>query len=378
MKTHRPASVVCAKALLHGAALLTVLAIPTASAVMAQDPAATQSAAATQAATVVGRMCPFWDGKESQAQYAKRAGMKDAELTLDLGKGVKMKLILIPAGKFMMGKPADCKIGTPGPCNPQPQHEVTITRPFYMGVTEVTQGQYQQITGTSGGFKRAVNMTPETARKIATGEKVEYTPDPNLPMDFVNWQQIAEALKAASGKLGLTVKLPTEAEWEYAYRAGTTTDFYWGEDASHKVVGQYAWFLGNEKEYGGGVKPVGLKKPNAWGLYDMAGNAIESCADTYVQYPSEPQTDPLQEGRSYGRIIRGGYFGNHPAWCTAWHRKAAPETYQLDVLGKWKGRFSAGGFRVVVPVEDVMKNPPAADRKTATKPTPHEKKEKGQ
>jgi formylglycine-generating enzyme required for sulfatase activity len=289
---------------------------------------------------------PLWDGKESQAEYAKRAGIKDVEVTLDLGSNVTMKLILIPAGKFVMGANKDPK-EVPGPYKPSPAHEVTITRPFYMAVTELTQAQYERIMGRSDNFKRAVGMDVDTAIALIKGEERDYTPEPNLPADDLYGTRPDEFVKEASRKLGRTILLPTEAQWECAYRAGTTGDFFCAAES----LPDYAWFGGaGAKQYGDGVKPVALKKPNPWGLYDMPGNALETCADSISNYPAEPQTDPMVV-KGTDHIIRGGYFGNAASWCTAWHRKDVPLDYRFDVFVRWKGRYPAEGVRVVMPVE---------------------------
>ena len=192
-----------------------------------------------------------------------------AELTLDLGGGVKMKMILIRPGKFVMGDRIEGR------------HEVTLSKPFYMGVTEVTQAQYQAIMGTNPSlFKGATN-----------------------PVDMVSWNDAAEFCKKLSEKTRQTFRLPTEAEWEYACRAGTQTAFSFGDDPS--TLGDYAWWAMNSGET---PHPVGQKKPNAWGLYDTHGNVWEWCADWWGEYPKGPITDPSGPATaSLGlRVLRGG------------------------------------------------------------------------
>jgi len=199
-----------------------------------------------------------------------------ASLTLDLGKGVTMKLVLIPAGKFMMGSP-DSEQGHRG--NEGPQHEVIITKPFYMGVTEVTQAQYEAVMG----------MNPSKFK------------GPTNPVEMVSWEEAVEFCRKLSEKTGKTLRLPTEAEWEYACRAGTKTRFSFGDSAS--ALGDYAWYGSNS---GNKTHPVGQKKPNAWGLYDMHGNVWEWCADWYGSYPSGSLTDPQGPGSGSLRVVRGG------------------------------------------------------------------------
>jgi len=202
-------------------------------------------------------------GSESAAPTAAAP----AELTLDLGGGVTMKLVLIRPGKFMMGEG-------------EYRHEVTISKPFYMGVTEVTQAQYEAVMGKNPSYyKGATN-----------------------PVDQVSWDDATEFCKKLSEKIRQAVRLPTEAEWEYACRAGTQTAFSFGDDPS--ALGDYAWWDGNS---GATTHPVGQKRPNAWGLYDMHGNVWEWCADWFGEYPKGPVTDP--SGPATGsdiRVVRGG------------------------------------------------------------------------
>ena len=190
-----------------------------------------------------------------------------AELTLDLGGGATMKMVLIRPGKFMMGEGKD-------------RHEVTISKPFYVGVTEVTQAQYEAVMGTNPSeFKGATN-----------------------PVEMVSWNDATEFCKKLSEKTRQAVRLPTEAEWEYACRAGTQTAFSFGDDPS--ALCDYAWWAGNS---GKTTHPVGQKRPNAWGLYDMHGNVFEWCADWYGEYPKGPVTDPSGLATGSGnRVVRGG------------------------------------------------------------------------
>jgi formylglycine-generating enzyme required for sulfatase activity len=204
-----------------------------------------------------------------------------SSLILSLGKGVPMKLVLIRPGKFMMGSP-DSEQGR-GP-KEGPQHEVTISKPFYMGVTEVTQAQYEVVMGTNPSrFQGPMNPVEKVSREDA--------------MAFC---------RKLSEKTGKTVRLPTEAEWEYACRAGTKTRYSFGD--SDRTLGDYAWYKGNSEDK---PHPVGRKKPNAWGLYDMHGNVWEWCAGWYGNYSGGASTDPQGLG-SVGDIwFRGGSWDDN-------------------------------------------------------------------
>ncbi|MFU8893254.1 MAG: SUMF1/EgtB/PvdO family nonheme iron enzyme [Luteolibacter sp.] len=185
------------------------------------------------------------------------------EMKIDLGNGVTMDFIHIQPGTFTMGGSRNAKEGEA--LADTPRHEVTLSRGFYLGKTEVTQAQYQAITG----------------RKIDEG--------PDHPVDGVKPFTALQVCADFSAKIGLEVRLPAEAEWEYAARAGTTTRYHFGDDPSK--LGDYAWFKDNA---GGKIQPVGQKKPNPWGLYDMYGNVAEYVRDEHHEdyYAQGSKVDP--------------------------------------------------------------------------------------
>jgi len=230
-------------------------------------------------------------------------------LTLDLGKGVSLKLVRIRPGKFIMGSP-DSEKGRGK--DEGPQHEVTISKPFYMGLTEVTQAQYEAVMGTNPSkFKGPTN-----------------------PVDRVSLTDASDFCRKLSEKCGRTVRLPTEAEWEYACRAGSKTAFFFGDtDAG---LADYAWFANNSA---GGTHPVAQKKPNAWGLYDMLGNEKEWCADWYGPYAAGAAVDPKGPASSDSGLRGGGWSGG---WYTC---RAASRLMQW-----YDNRSGDFGFRVVVSV----------------------------
>ena len=209
------------------------------------------------------------------------------EMTVELGGGVKMEFILIPAGSFRMGSDKSA-------LSAKPVHKVTITKPFYLGKYEVTQAQWEAVMGGNpSDFKGARN-----------------------PVIRVSWEDCQTFLQKLQEKVpGQTFRLPTEAEWEYACRAGGTADYCYGNNASS--LGDYAWYNSNSDEK---LHPVGEKKPNAWGLYDMPGNVWEWCADWYEVFNSKVATDPVGPSTGPGRVMRGGSWLDAGTLCRSGER----------------------------------------------------------
>jgi formylglycine-generating enzyme required for sulfatase activity len=195
------------------------------------------------------------------------------ELKLDLGEGVTMELVYIKPGTFVMG--GESKTDGKFECVELPKHEVKLTEGFYLGKYEVTQAQYQAVMGSN----------PSKSAKA-----------PNCPVDNVAEQDAVDFCGKLAEKTGRDVRLPTEAEWEYASRAGKDTRWFFGSDSAQ--LGQYAWFKDNA---GGKSHPVGQKKPNPWGLYDIYGNVCERISDKYARnyYAQSPKADPTgpRDGR---------------------------------------------------------------------------------
>jgi formylglycine-generating enzyme required for sulfatase activity len=212
---------------------------------------------------------------------------------------IGMKLTLIPAGEFQMGSPdsePDRTLASPYlPHDDETQHLVKISKPFYLGVYEVTQQQYEKVMGT---------------RPWQGEEYVKEGPD--YPAVDVIHDDAVEFCRRLSKQEGVEYRLPTEAEWEYACRAGTTTAYSFGDDESK--LGQYAWYDKNAwhigEEY---AHRVGQKLPNPWGLYDMHGNVWERCQDWYGPYGSEKVvSDPAGPAEGGRRVLRGGAFLDSP------------------------------------------------------------------
>jgi len=229
--------------------------------------------------------------------------------------------VLINGGTFIMGNPSSEQ----GCSDSEVQHQVTVSS-FYMSRYEVTQKEYQEIMGTNpSAFK---------------GD--------NLPVEQVSWYDAVEYCNARSQKEGLTpaytingtdvtwnrnangYRLPTEAEWEYACRAGTTTAYSTGASISDNT----GWYDANS---GNTTHPVGQKPPNAWGLYDMHGNVYEWCWDWYGDYPTTAQTDPVGASSGSGRVARGGGWGGSA--------QDVRSAYRLDITPSL--RSASLGFRLV-------------------------------
>ena len=231
------------------------------------------------------------EAKAPQKEPAEQLGLR-VDKRLQLGKGVSLGLALIPSGQFRMGSPQS---GTSANSDEKPQHTVTIAKPFYMGITEVTQAQWKAVMGTE----------PWKGKK--------YTKDGGEnAASYISWTGVMSFCQKLSAKLGRAVRLPTEAEWEYACRAGSKTAYCFGDDDSQ--LGDYAWYTKNTRRIGEKyAHAVGRKKPNAWGLYDMHGNVWEWCADYYGEkyYAAGGNTvDPTGPGSGSSRVLRGGSFGD--------------------------------------------------------------------
>jgi formylglycine-generating enzyme required for sulfatase activity len=226
-----------------------------------------------------------------------------------IANSLGMKLVLIPAGEFMMGSPVN-ETGRGG--DEGPQHKVRISRPFYMAATEVTQKHWRAVMDKKGD---------------------NYFKGDDLPMERMTWDEAQEFCQKLSAREGRTYRLPTEAEWEYACRAGTTTRYSFGDDESR--LGEYAWCYAN-----GGSKthPVGLKKPNPWGLYDMHGNVLEWCSDWYargygVKDPNTAVVDPTGPEKGAHRVLRGGCWCDPPHSCRSARKEKTGPQGRIDLLG---------------------------------------------
>ena len=228
-------------------------------------------------------------------------------IEMDCGEGVTLRCKLVPAGSFLMGsKESDSE---------QPVHEVMISAPFYMGDYPVTQAQYEAVL-----------------RKNPSNWKGK-----DRPVECVSWGDASGFCEEFSAEAGRRVSLPSEAQWEYACRAGTTTRYSFGDSESRLDL--YGWHDGNS---GSETHRVGQKKPNPWGLYDMHGNVWEWCQDNWHDsYKSAPTDGSAWAGGVAARVVRGGCWDDDPQYCRS-------STRFRYVPGS-RGNFI--GFRVVVDLE---------------------------
>jgi formylglycine-generating enzyme required for sulfatase activity len=257
---------------------------------------------------------------------------------------IGMKLARIPAGEFVMGSPAS----EPERQDEEFPHEVVITRPFYMGVYEVTQREFE---GVMGNKQRAIFNADNGG-------------GPDHPMEDVLWQEAVDFCKRLSEhpderRAGRTYRLPTEAEWEYACRAGTTTAFSFGNALSSKQAnfnGNYPYGGASQGPYLRKTAKVGSYEPNAFGLYDMHGNVCEWCADWYDEeyYRDSPEEDPLGPPVGAAPTGFGTYYLVARGGCWLDDARACRSAYRFK--GMPKNRYRLIGFRVVCEVNEKAGN----------------------
>ena len=256
----------------------------------------------------------LWNNQETVTEYAQRINLPLTK-TLNLPTDIKLELVLIPAGKFTMGTPDQDPVEMPA-------HTVTLTKPFYMGKFVVTQEQYQAVMNANpSGFKGK-----------------------DHPVETVSWDDAQAFCKKMLELTKQTVRLPSEAEWEFSCKAGTTTQFHSGDLEAD--LARVAWYGKNSNE---STHPVGQKEPNSFGLYDMHGNVWQWCQDWYdddyykvspAENPQGPATGTVHmPGVGTSRVLRG---------CT-W---SILEPHDCRSSRRWGGPFETRdkhlGFRIVL------------------------------
>ena len=267
---------------------------------------------------------------DSSGNIIKRQLLNAKYFTENLGNGVTLEMAQIPGGEFLMGSPLNEEGRYE---NESPQHKVTV-KPFFMGKFAITQAQYEAIMGKN----------PSSFR----GDK--------HPVHYVTWNEAIEFCRKLTEKTGRTYRLPSEAEWEYACRAGTTTPFHFGETIVTEIANYRGTDWNNQGtlypgNYGSGPKgkyrdqiiEVGSFPPNAFGLYDMHGNIWELCEDIYQNnYNGAPIDGSAWSDNNSSlevdRVIRGGSFSYNPEFCRS--------AFRSDFYGGGSSAMGVG-FRVV-------------------------------
>ena len=247
-------------------------------------------------------------------------GEEGVEPEKSFTNSIGMKFVYIESGSFMKGSgltPSELESQFGGKAkwytDERPQHQVILTRSFYIQITEVTQGQWSKIMGINPSIFRSCGET--------------------CPVEKVSWYDAREFIKKLNEKEQTDkYRLPTESEWEYACRANNTAAFCFGKDK--KELEDYAWHHPNSWDR---THRVGQKKPNAWGIYDMHGNVWEWCEDWYGDYPSQSVTDPKGPSSGSQRVSRGGSWRSVSRFCRSAYRYGVDPAY----------RRPSGGLRLV-------------------------------
>jgi formylglycine-generating enzyme required for sulfatase activity len=224
-------------------------------------------------------------------------------LAKEISNSIGMQFVPIPAGEFMMGS-------NDGDHDERPVHRVRLTKPFYLGKYEVTQEEWERVMGNNPSW---------------------ITGDPRRPVEYVSWDDVQEFIKRLNAReRGARYRLPTEAEWEYAARARSITDYSFGDAA--RQLGAYAWYLDNVSST---THPVGQKRSNAWGLHDMHGNVWEWVQDwaSYEYYTQSPPENPFGPQSGSSRVNRGGSWSDDAGNCRSAYRRSDAPGDRIPTLG---------------------------------------------
>jgi formylglycine-generating enzyme required for sulfatase activity len=256
------------------------------------------------------------------------------ELHLDLGGGVKMRMLQVPSGSVQIGSPLDQR----GREQDETPHSIHFRKPFFMGATEVTRGQFAAFVRATGyrteaerrGWAHGWHDGAWGRAKGLTWRKCGFPQSDLHPVVCVTWNDAKAFCEWLSREDGRTVALPTERQWEYACRAGAKTAFHWGDGpqdakrrcnvADRTAAGRFAgWATFPLTDGHVFTAPVGGFRPNAWGLHDMHGNVFEWCRDRYAPYPTRELPTPKAEPNA--GVVRGGAFDSFPALCRCASRR---------------------------------------------------------
>ena len=231
--------------------------------------------------------------------------------TFELGNRVILEMVLIPAGTFMMGSPASEAERS----RDETQHQVTISKPFYLGKYPITQAQWQQVMVTNPSHSK--------------GDKL-------LPVENISWDVVQTFCLKLKEVTQSPFHIPSEAQWEYACRAGTTTPYHFGNQLNGRQAncdGTVPYGTDIEGPYLKKTSPVGKYPPNAWGLHGMHGNVCEWCLDWYGDYPIETVVDPSGPETGLFRVVRGGGWSFSAVGCRSAGRRGIIPSYRRIYLG---------------------------------------------
>jgi formylglycine-generating enzyme required for sulfatase activity len=281
-------------------------------------------------------------GVNAKGEQIKKESKQSQYFREDLGKGITLEMVAIPGGTFLMGTEDEeierlvKKFNWEGFRRERPQHEVTVP-PFFMGKYPITQAQWKAIASrTDLKVKQDLDFKPAYFKDRPDSDR--------RPVEQVNWYDAIEFCARLSKLTVREYRLPSEAEWEYACRAGTTTPFYFGETITGELANYNASNTYADEpngEYRNETTPVGQFPPNAFGLYDMHGNVREWCADTWHDNYDGAPTDGsvwIENGNDNRSPLRGGSWGYNPTYCRS--------AIRYDYYFRRVNRINNYGFRV--------------------------------
>ena len=241
------------------------------------------------------------DEKPTEPRYTAPEPGEEREFELTESESITM--VWIPAGSFIMGAQEDEQDQESGE---RPVHRVTFNNGFWMGKYELTQLQWVAVMG----------------------ENPSWFPGAHRPVDYLSWDDI----QWFEQRVNYEFRLPSESEWEYACRAGTTSRYYWGDDPDYAEIDDYAWHLDNAVR---GTREIGMRQPNAWGLYDMSGNVREWCEDWWHEdYTGAPNNgSPWVASGGQSRVYRGGCWDFGAIWCRSANRDYSQPSFRGNGVG---------------------------------------------
>lgn len=256
------------------------------------------------------------------AAQAPQAGLLAPEVARAPANSLGMAFVRLPAGSFLMGSAEDDPGAWPAE---KPQRRVRITRAFDLGTHEVTQAQWQALMGESAFAAPRSNPYYELPGMAA---RITHPQHPAT----VSWHDAQRFIARLNAREpGARYRLPTEAEWEYAARAGSTSAYFFGDDAA--LLPRYAWHGGDFAS--GGTHPVGTKQPSPWGLYDIYGNVWEWVQDGYAPHPASAQPasdDPQGPAQASQRTVKGGsWHASASSWRSAFRKGYAPDYRGISI-----------------------------------------------